>query len=191
LATLERIHALLNVDLTKVQLPLCTQCATTLRTVTKNQIHELEEELECYKTFMKEFEMGTPYSPSEDPSELQTLHEEEMELEAELNNLEAEEARLEMELAHLELEDQQLNEEEEQFWMELNGFQQNLAAFQTERDALNTKYDIACQQLERLKKTNVYNDVFRIWHDGVFGTISGFRLGRHPSQPVRYVFQFM
>lgn len=32
--------------------------------------------------------------------------------------------------------------------------------------------------LERLQQTNVYQDVFRIWHDGPFGTIGGFRLGR-------------
>ena len=28
------------------------------------------------------------------------------------------------------------------------------------------------------------NDAFYIWHEGAFGTISGFRLGRTPSQPV-------
>lgn len=32
--------------------------------------------------------------------------------------------------------------------------------------------------LKRLQQTNVYQDVFRIWHDGPFGTIGGFRLGR-------------
>ncbi len=29
-----------------------------------------------------------------------------------------------------------------------------------------------------------YNDVFHIYHDGHFGTISGFRLGNLPSQPI-------
>lgn len=38
--------------------------------------------------------------------------------------------------------------------------------------------------LERLKRSNVYNDVFRIWHDGPFGTISGFRLGKTADSPV-------
>lgn len=32
--------------------------------------------------------------------------------------------------------------------------------------------------LKRLQQTNVYQDVFRIWHEGPFGTIGGFRLGR-------------
>jgi beclin 1 len=38
--------------------------------------------------------------------------------------------------------------------------------------------------LEKLERTNVYNDAFCIGHDGVFGTINGLRLGRVPSVPV-------
>ena len=34
------------------------------------------------------------------------------------------------------------------------------------------------QQLKHLQATNVYNSIFNISHDGPFGTISGFRLGR-------------
>lgn len=32
--------------------------------------------------------------------------------------------------------------------------------------------------LEKLERTNVYNDAFCIGHDGVFGTINGLRFGR-------------
>jgi len=46
------------------------------------------------------------------------------------------------------------------------------------------KYRQVSSQLEGLKKTNVFNDAFHIWHDGHFGTINGFRLGRLPSVPV-------
>jgi beclin 1 len=37
-------------------------------------------------------------------------------------------------------------------------------------------------ELERLRCTNVYNDAFHIWYNGPFGTISGFRLGRHAQE---------
>lgn len=40
--------------------------------------------------------------------------------------------------------------------------------------------------LNMLKRTNVYSDVFKIWHDGPFGTISGLRLGRTSSQEVSW-----
>lgn len=51
-------------------------------------------------------------------------------------------------------------------------------------------YSLKCQinyaqaQLEKLKKTNVFNATFHIWHSGHFGTINNFRLGRLPSAPV-------
>ena len=37
-----------------------------------------------------------------------------------------------------------------------------------------------------LKRTNVYSDVFKIWWDGPFGTISGLRLGRTPAADVSW-----
>ena len=40
------------------------------------------------------------------------------------------------------------------------------------------QYQQSYEQLERLKKTNVFNDAFHIWHDGHFGTINTFRLGK-------------
>ena len=39
--------------------------------------------------------------------------------------------------------------------------------------------------LEKLERTNVYNDAFCIGHDGVFGTINGLRLGRVSGVNVR------
>ena len=42
------------------------------------------------------------------------------------------------------------------------------------------------QQLKRLQDTNVYNDMFHIWSDGVIGSISGFRLGRTSSVQVEW-----
>lgn len=41
-------------------------------------------------------------------------------------------------------------------------------------------------QLEVLRRTHVFNEAFHIWHDGPFGTISGFRLGRTTALPVEW-----
>lgn len=49
---------------------------------------------------------------------------------------------------------------------------------------LRAAYAADAATLERLEKTNVYNDAFCIGHDGVFGTINGLRLGRVPGVPV-------
>lgn len=50
--------------------------------------------------------------------------------------------------------------------------------------SLDNQLAYAVLQLERLKKTNVFNATFHIWHSGHFGTINSFRLGRLPSAPV-------
>lgn len=47
------------------------------------------------------------------------------------------------------------------------------------------KTEVSQAHLELLKRTNVLNDAFPIWHDGEFGTINNFRLGRLPKIPVR------
>ena len=52
------------------------------------------------------------------------------------------------------------------------------------------KIEVAQSQLEMLKRTNVLNDAFHIWHDGDFGTINNFRLGRLPNVPVRSIICF-
>ncbi|XP_058100390.1 beclin-1-like protein isoform X3 [Magnolia sinica] len=55
-----------------------------------------------------------------------------------------------------------------------------------ERDAILSKIEVLQAHLELLKRTNVLNDAFPIWHDGEFGTINNFRLGRLPKIPVEW-----
>ncbi len=55
-----------------------------------------------------------------------------------------------------------------------------------ERDSLLCKIERASQRLHLLRGANVFNDAFKIWHDGPFGTISGFRLGRTSEVPVEW-----
>lgn len=49
------------------------------------------------------------------------------------------------------------------------------------------KIEVSQAHLELLKRTNVLNDGFTIWHDGEFGTINNFRLGRLPKIPVGHI----
>jgi beclin 1 len=65
-----------------------------------------------------------------------------------------------------------------------NEFQTELQAFREEYDSIKMKLTNAKSTLDVLRLTNVYNDTFHIWHDGHFGTINNFRLGKLPSQPV-------
>lgn len=59
-------------------------------------------------------------------------------------------------------------------------------AFFNEMHSIQLKTQETKRQLDRLRKTNMYNDAFRIWHDGSFGTINGLRFGRLPQCHVEW-----
>lgn len=103
----------------------------------------------------------------------------------ELKAAETELANLQSEIARLEAESMALNAEEAAFWRSRNAFSLSLEEFQNERDEINIKYDHDAKLLERLQRTNVYNDAFCITHDGFFGVINGLRLGRLPNKQVQ------
>ena len=104
----------------------------------------------------------------------------------ELQHLEDEKAALETEIAELEEQSRAMDIEEEQFWAERNSFEDNIHDLTTELTSLQQRHAHDHQQLERLQRTNVYNDAFCIGHDGYFGTINGLRLGRLPNQNVEW-----
>ncbi len=100
--------------------------------------------------------------------------------------LEADLAAAQAELAALQPAAAQVDALEAQYWHDFNSYQLQLRLHVEERDALLSKIDRASQRLQLLKSTNVFNDAFKIWHDGPFGTISGFRLGRTPEVAVEW-----
>ena len=107
--------------------------------------------------------------------------------------MEAETLRLEAELTALARSARRWNERRagstktnERTWDEFNEFKALLRAHVDERDGLVCKVEQTNRQLDRLRKTNVFNDAFHIWFDGPFGTVNGFRLGRTPNAPVEW-----
>lgn len=73
---------------------------------------------------------------------------------------------------------------EQKYWQEYNAFTSHREGFEQERDCVVACCTRLAEQDEQLRNTNVYNDSFFIWHDGSFGTINNFRLGRMPNTQV-------
>lgn len=145
-------------------------------------------ERDAYASFLKALQQTSPRS-SDDTSarkELDLLAQEEDETLTELVKLEQEKKELEAELLGLEEETRQLDSREEQFWKSRNTFDDRMHDLEVDLISLQQKYAHDQQQLERLQRTNVYNDTFCIGHDGYFGTINGLRLGRLPNQNVEW-----
>jgi beclin 1 len=146
------------------------------------------KERDAYISFLRDLNSSAPTAEEIEAAEKslkETLAAEEAAFE-ELVALEKEKAALDEEIAALEQESRQLDLEEEKFWRDRNAFALTLSEFQNERDALNMRYDHDSRQLERLQRTNVYNDAFCIGHDGYFGTINGLRLGRLTNPSVEW-----
>ena len=162
--------------------PICTECTELLLTSFQNRLSSTTKERDAYISFLKTLKNNAPSQSeiSKAESALKVTQEEEARAFSELVALEKEKASLDAEVARLEADSLKLDAEEKAFWQDRNAFALQLSTFQNDRDALNTAYDHDMQQLERLQRTNVYNDTFCIGHDGYFGTINGLRLGRLP-----------
>lgn len=160
--------------------PVCTECTEMLMEGLQKRLADATKERDAYISFLRNINSSVPTAEELEAAEKslkETLAAEQAAF-AELVSLEQEKASLDEEIAHLEEESRELDLEEEKFWRDRNAFALTLADFQNERDALNMRYDHDARQLERLQRTNVYNDAFCIGHDGYFGTINGLRLGR-------------
>jgi beclin 1 len=166
--------------------PVCVECTDLLVAGLQRRLEAATKERDAYVSFLKQVNADIPTEEEikeSDDALAQAKATEEAAIK-ELKKLEAEKAAVDEEIAQLEEDARALDVEEEKFWSERNAFAMKLAEFQNVRDSVNLQYDHDTQLLEKLQRTNVYNDTFCISHDGKFGTINGLRLGRLSNVPV-------
>ncbi|KAK3083308.1 hypothetical protein FSP39_019108 [Pinctada imbricata] len=169
----------------EVDHPLCEECTDNLLDQLDHQLKITEDECKDYRDFLEKLDT------SSDEVEEATL-------DAELKQLQIEEAALRQQLQKTEKEKEEiqiliqkeeeiavkLDDEEEMYWKEYNEYKRQVQDMEEEQRSADNQLKYAQTQLDRLKKTNVFNTTFHIWHNGHFGTINNFRLGRLPSVPV-------
>jgi beclin 1 len=166
--------------------PVCVDCTEVLLEELQKKLEATTRERDAYIAFLKETQASAPTEEELRAREeaLRNAQQAEAAAREEIRQLEREKESLDAELVALEEDSQQLDAQEEAFWSERNAFASRLADFQNERDSINTKFDHDSRQLEKLQRSNVYNDTFCISHDGTFATINGLRLGRLANKPV-------
>uniref|UniRef100_A0A1Y1KUR5 Atg6 BARA domain-containing protein n=1 Tax=Photinus pyralis TaxID=7054 RepID=A0A1Y1KUR5_PHOPY len=116
--------------------------------------------------------------------ELHSLHDEEKRLLDELERMKEEESAIVLAIEEQERISQRLTQDEERYWRQYTSHRRDLMATDDEYRSVECQLEYTQSQLEKLKKTNVFNATFHIWHSGHFGTINNFRLGRLPSVPI-------
>lgn len=173
---------------TKVDQPMCHDCAHRVQDEVEVSIKEAQQECAAYEAAIKRLaeEDLQPLTDQEYAEEMKQAQEAEAAEKARADRLEAELAHAERELSELGASSSELDSLEERYWHDFNDFQLQLRAHVDERDVLLNKMENSAAHLKRLQQTNVYHDVFRIWHEGPFGTIGGFRLGRTSEAPVEW-----
>lgn len=185
---MERVNRLFDVLSARSDIdhPICVECTEMLVDGFKLKFEAATKERDAYVSFLKQVNAERPTDEEVDlsRSQLTKAHEEELAAIEQLKELEEEQATVDEEIATLEEESRAMDAEEDAFWRKRNAFTMQLSEFQSVRDSVNAQYDHDSQQLEKLQRTNVYNDTFCISHDGKFGTINGLRLGRLSSVPV-------
>ncbi|KAM6951263.1 beclin-1 [Aplochiton taeniatus] len=171
---------------TDVDHPLCEECTDTLLDHLDTQLNITENECQNYKNCL---ELLSQLQVEEEESllkELEHLREQEESLVEELEEVEEQRAGVASDLAQGRTQSQQLDAEELQHQKEYSEFKRQQLELDDELKSVDNQMRYCQIQLDRLKKTNVFNATFHIWHSGQFGTINNFRLGRLPSVPVEW-----
>jgi beclin 1 len=171
--------------------PLCAECTQILLLSLQRQLDETKKERDGYIAFEKEVRKerereSLDLSRQDAEKKIERLKYDERAAVEQLRLADREREQLDEELKLLEAEEKALEEEEAEFWRSHNEHLLVLAEQASRLASLRAAYAADYVTLEKLERTNVYNDAFCIGHDGVFGTINGLRLGRVPGVPVEW-----
>ena len=170
--------------------PLCEECADFVIDQMDAKLRTIEEECKIYKEFEESLKSRETTDTEKEVEDLtRQLKELEMEEESLLKQIET--VNEEQKVVEQELEEQakqltEIDEQEAQYWSQYNNLKRQFFRGEDELQSVSNQIRYRNHQLDKLKKTNVFNITFHIWHLGHFGTINGFRLGRLPTVPVEW-----
>ncbi|KAB0354483.1 hypothetical protein FD755_023021 [Muntiacus reevesi] len=171
---------------TDVDHPLCEECTDTLLDQLDTQLNVTENECQNYKHHLQILQQMSEDDSEQLGLELQDLLLEEERLIQELEDVEKNWKIVVENLKKVQVEAERLDQEEAQYQREYSEFKRQQLELDDELKSVENQMRYAQMQLDKLKKTNVFNATFHIWHSGQFSTTNNFRLGRLPSVPVEW-----
>ncbi|XP_076383777.1 beclin-1-like protein [Megalopta genalis] len=170
--------------------PLCNNCTDSLLLLLDQQLRMTEGECSDYNEYLKKLEIEQQQQSHQD-IEMETLTKElqdvwlaEKKMINELEALMKEEMATRNAIVQQERDNERVYSEEQRYYRKYSRYKYDLILAEDECHRLECQLTYATSQLEKLKRTNVFNATFHIWHLEHFGTINSFRLGRLPSASV-------
>ncbi|WBW70859.1 autophagy associated beclin family protein Atg6 [Schizosaccharomyces osmophilus] len=188
-----RIFDLLSAK-TKVNHPLCEECAELLAeemTKTLNST-KAEKNLYSYYSNMLANQDFEEEDISQFEADVQEISEKIKEKEKAIVDLSAQEQELQSHFRDMIIECEKTNVEENEYKKTLNQLLMKESALEKQRDCAQLEFEHNSKKFEKLQKMNVFSDIFYISHysepngEGSIATINGLRLGRLPSQKVSW-----
>ncbi|CAI9562644.1 unnamed protein product [Staurois parvus] len=162
---------------TDVDHPLCEDCTDTLLDQLDTQLNITENECQNYKRCLEILESMNEDDKEKLEAMLKELAEDEERLIQELEEVEKNREQMAQDIEKVRQEAERLEQEEAQYQKEYSEFKRQQLELDDELKSVDNQMRYAQFQLDKLKKTNVFNATFHIWHSGQFGTINNFRLG--------------
>ncbi|CEQ42289.1 SPOSA6832_04077, partial [Sporobolomyces salmonicolor] len=170
LAQLSHLSALLSSS-SSVDHPLCTECIEVLLQLMAKELDEGKRE----RDRLSAFEKDVAKRRNEAKLDGSVVGKEVLEKDI------AKKDALEAEKLALDEEEAELAREEAEFWREHSKYVLEKSALEDRANALAVRLASGQKELDKLGRTNVYNDAFCIGQEAGFGTINGLRLGRLPG----------
>ncbi|MBN3276161.1 BECN1 protein, partial [Polyodon spathula] len=147
---------------TDVDHPLCEECTDTLLDHLDTQLNITENECQNYKNCLELLAHMTEEEEETLLGELKDLSTEEEHLIQELENIEARRKSVVEDLARSRAETERLDQEELQYQKEYSEFKRQQLELDDELKSVENQMRYAQIQLDKFKKTNVFNATFHI-----------------------------
>uniref|UniRef100_A0A224YIF2 Beclin 1 n=1 Tax=Rhipicephalus zambeziensis TaxID=60191 RepID=A0A224YIF2_9ACAR len=171
-----------------VDYPICEECTDNLLDQMERQLDLAEDECKDYRKYLEQLTNGEDEVVNLDEldAEFRKLQREERELLEAVEKIEKERSDVANERKQLADRLERLRADEDRYWREYSDLNRQLMQCSDDHASVQQQLKYSENKLGMLHKTNVFNATFHIWHNGHFGTINNFRLGRLPNVPVEW-----
>ncbi|CCE61191.1 hypothetical protein TPHA_0A01060 [Tetrapisispora phaffii CBS 4417] len=170
--------------------PICQECCNIIIEKMQGQFDEVLKERDTYQQFIKQIEEQKgnfqETSLTEKETEFKTLLDEREILLKHLQELEKKDEQLDKDIGLIQEMFEGKKVKTEEIMLRNNNKDLDKLRFEKELRSLNCQYESLLHNLDQLRKLNVYNETFKISHEGPFGTINGLRLGGFDDVPVSW-----
>lgn len=164
-----------------IDYPVCQDCCDILIQRLQSEYDDAIKERDTYTQFLSRIEKQREVSSSGSPDVMtdknESLRTERDSLFQELLQLEQQDEALDKEIAELEKKIEEKKRLEMEDLKRRNSHELEQLEFAREIQSLKNQYEFALNNLDKLRKVNIYNETFKISHEGPFGIINGLRIG--------------